>query len=314
MPLSQPTSPTRPILVTGAHRSGTTWVGAMLDESPSVFSIVEPFNPAQIHAGVCTARFPRWFMHLTPATAGPYRERLAKMLRLELDYVDALLAGPRAYRRALGDVVAFQRARFRHCRPLLKDPIAVFSAEWLARTFDMDVVVLIRHPGAFAWSLKRLKWQFDFHNFLDQPVLMKGDLAPFADEIRAAARTPRDIVSQAALLWRVIYSTVSRYRREHPGWLFARHEDLSRTPVEGFRSIFAHVGLDYSDAVQQQVLVSSRAENPTEAPKGVVHAIQRNSAANAAVWRSRLEPDEVERLRSLVADVADEFYTDEEWL
>ena len=31
---------------------------------------------------------------------------------------------------------------------VMKDPVAVFSAPWLARHFDMNVVVMIRHPGA----------------------------------------------------------------------------------------------------------------------------------------------------------------------
>ena len=34
----------RPILVTGSHRSGTTWVGKTIALSPSVTYIGEPFN------------------------------------------------------------------------------------------------------------------------------------------------------------------------------------------------------------------------------------------------------------------------------
>jgi hypothetical protein len=33
-----------PILVTGAHRTGTTWVGKMLAASPQVAYISEPLN------------------------------------------------------------------------------------------------------------------------------------------------------------------------------------------------------------------------------------------------------------------------------
>jgi hypothetical protein len=313
MSLTHSSGTSRSILVTGAHRSGTTWVGSILMKSPSVFGIVEPFNPEQIHPGVCVARFPWWFTRVTPANEGPYREGLARMLRLEFDVLDALRAGPRAYRLAVGDALNVTRARIEHRRTLLKDPIAVMSVEWLAETFEVEPVVLIRHPAAFTWSLKRLNWRFDFRNFLEQPALMNGDLAPFKDEFRAYARAPSDIVVLAALLWKAIYSVVARYRREQKRWFFIRHEDLSREPVEGFRKIFDHTGLPYTPEIQREVIASSMAENPVEPKPGVVHALHRNSRANVDVWRTRLTPDEVERLRSRLGDVSNEFYTDAEW-
>ncbi|MCF8233846.1 MAG: hypothetical protein K9G67_15655 [Bacteroidales bacterium] len=36
--------PKKEILVTGAHRSGTTWVGHVMREAPEVHYIHEPFN------------------------------------------------------------------------------------------------------------------------------------------------------------------------------------------------------------------------------------------------------------------------------
>src|SRR5439155_664004 len=59
-------------------------------------------------------------------------------------------------RRLAVDGAHFLGSRLRAARPLLKDPIAAFSASWLARTFGMATVVVVRHPGAFASSLKRL--------------------------------------------------------------------------------------------------------------------------------------------------------------
>jgi hypothetical protein len=50
----------RPILVTGAHRSGTTWVGRMLALVPGVEYIHEPFNPVG-PAGICNARFDHYY-------------------------------------------------------------------------------------------------------------------------------------------------------------------------------------------------------------------------------------------------------------
>ena len=48
----------KPILVTGAHRSGTTWVGKMLALAPGVAYVHEPFNP-RTPAGLSPARLRR---------------------------------------------------------------------------------------------------------------------------------------------------------------------------------------------------------------------------------------------------------------
>jgi hypothetical protein len=54
------TSAKRPILVTGAPRSGTTWVGKMLALAPGVGYVHEPFNP-RFSAGC----FDRYFTVVT---------------------------------------------------------------------------------------------------------------------------------------------------------------------------------------------------------------------------------------------------------
>ena len=57
----------------------------------------------------------------------------------------------------------------------------------MAERFDLAVVAMIRNPAAFASSIKRLAWGFDFRNWLDQELLMRDLLHPFTDEIVAMA-------------------------------------------------------------------------------------------------------------------------------
>ena len=54
-------SSARPILVTGAHRSGTTWIGKMLALAPGVGYIHEPFSPATA-PGISSAAFDVYFI------------------------------------------------------------------------------------------------------------------------------------------------------------------------------------------------------------------------------------------------------------
>ena len=302
--------------MTGAHRSGTTWVANALAADRANAYLPELFNPDHFHQKLCGIRFPYWFMRIETGGNPRYHRYLSKMLSWEFGWHDAAAAtvrSPRASMHAARVAHACRQSRTRNCRPLLKDPIALFSAEWLAETFAMDVIVLIRHPAAFAASLSRLGWRFDFTNFLSQPSLMSTDLAPFADEIAAAARRPPDPITQAALLWKSIYATVDRYRRERPRWIFLRHEDLSADPLNGFHAICRRTGIASSGAIADMVRRSTSPENPVDAPRGVTHAVMRDSGRIARSWRRRMDSRETAVLRASVEDVASRFYTDEEW-
>ncbi len=302
----------RPILVTGAHRSGTTWVGTMLALSPRIGLIHEPFSPITA-PGISSAPFDRFYRYVTDENEGPYVEPFEQLLRFRYGLGRQLptLRTPRDVGRTARDLASFTVSRMRGSRPLLKDPIAVFSSEWLASRFDAQVIALIRHPAAFVSSVKRLGWTHDFALFLDQPLLLRDHLAPFEEEIRNFAEHERDEIDQAILLWRLIYHTVGTFRDRHPDWTFVRHEDLSREPVRGFEALFETLGVEIDDGIRRAIERHSGAGNPTELRE--THDVSLDSAASIESWRRRLEPAEVERVRRGVADVAPAFYPEEDW-
>jgi hypothetical protein len=339
-----PVSDPQPILVTGSHRSGSTWVGRMLASAPGVGYISEPFSPNH-RPGLCRATFPHWFTYICDENADLYREPLRRTLEFRYDALAELRAlpaswhGARARRRAapdpvaLGeapaipeptpmprpgrhlvkDGVAFAAHRARGRRALMKDPMALFSAEWLARELNMRPVVLIRHPAAFAASLLRVGWRFPFDHFLRQPLLMRDHLEPFRPAIEEAAAREQALVDQAALLWLLIHSQIQGYRERHPDWIYATHEELSLDPVQGFRELHAGLGLEFSRRQEAIVVAHTGAGNPTDAPAGEVEALRRNSRATASSWRRLLEPAVVDRLRARVEPLAAKFYSDTAW-
>jgi len=208
------------------------------------------------------------------------------------------------------DCCRFMLYRISGVRPLLKDPIAFFSAEWLAETFDMRVVVFVRHPAAFVSSLKELKSFHPFSDFLEQPLLMKRFLSPFKSEIRRCAAHERDILDQAVLLWKIIYHTAILYHRRHPEWIFVRHEDLSADPVVSFRVLFNQLGLEFDARVERIVRKYTEVPNRTDVSPA---SIRRNSRMNLSNWRRRLTNEEIEKIRRDVEPISKEFYGDDEW-
>jgi hypothetical protein len=302
----------RPILVTGSHRSGTTWIGKTLALAPGVAYVHEPFNPVT-PPGISAAPFDRFFAYVTAENEARYAPALERTLAFRYDWraQGRALRGPREAARAARDAAAFARARATRARPLVKDPVAIFSAEWLARRFGMDVVLAVRNPLAFVSSLKRLGWTHRFETWAADEALLRDRLGGFAAEVRAFAETPRDVVSQGILLWRIFHRTLDRYRSAHPEWLVVRHEDLAREPLPRFAGLYELLGLELRPAARRAIERSSGAGNPVEARSR--HDVRLDSAASLGNWRTRLTAEEAERVREETRETARLFYRDDEW-
>ncbi|MCI0563825.1 MAG: sulfotransferase, partial [Nitrososphaera sp.] len=196
-----------PILITGAHRSGTTWVGRILAASSEVGLIYEPFNITSNRPGVCNHKFENWFQYLSSSDHSPYRHVFDQTLSFKYSIRNEIsaLKTLRDVGRMARDWGKFSYYRFSHKRPVIKDPIALLSAPWLYNEFQCQVVLLVRHPAAFASSLKRLNWPFNFKYLLNQNALMNDYLGDYREEIEVF-KDPSDVIGQAALLWKVLYS------------------------------------------------------------------------------------------------------------
>ncbi len=306
------TSSASPILVTGAHRSGTTWVGKMLSAGGEAAYISEPLNVLH-RPGVFGAPVRRWYTYICTENEAEYLPGMQQTLAFQYHTLDELRA-LRSRKDALRmgrDWTAFLAGRLGRKRPLLKDPFAVFSAPWFAERLGCRVVISVRHPVAFASSLKRLAWPFEFQDLLEQPLLMQHLLEPFRSEIEAAS--PTDIISQAGLLWKVIYQVAAGFVQEHPHFISVHHEDLSLNPVDGYRLLYKQLGLEFNARAQQAVLDSSSPANPDELSKDSIHAYQLDSQANLSNWKERLTGHEVERIQEITGETASIYYPALSW-
>ena len=304
----------RPILVTGSHRSGTGWVGEMLAASPAprVGYIWEPFSPLA-RPGICPAPFDRWFQYVVAENEAPFRQPVRNMLDFRYHpgaEVRSLRSAKDAVRFAR-DWATVSKRRRSHPVPLLKDPIALFSSEWIADTFDARVLVLIRHPAAFTNSLLEKKLRHPFDDFLAQPLMMRELLADRADEIARFAEAEQPPLEQSILLWNLIHEQIARFREVRPDWLFRRHEDISRDPVSCFRELFECFELTWTDEVERTVREHSGEGNPEETADPTSH--RRDSAKAITAWKRRLDPAQIARIREGTDPVWRAFYDDVDW-
>ena len=225
----------------------------MLALAPGVTYIHEPFNP-RTPAGISSAPFDRYFAVVTAENEDRYLPGLERTLAFRYDLGAQLGSqhAPRDLARAGRDFARWLPPRLSRSRPLVKDPIALLSAEWLADRFGMAVVVLVRHSAAFAASLKRLGWSHDFGTFVVDGHLPEVVRA-YEAEIREQSERPGDVLAQASLLWRILYGAVEGYRTRHPGWTYLRHEDASADPLGTFERLYSKLGLDFAPRARREI-------------------------------------------------------------
>ncbi len=301
-----------PILVTGSHRSGSTWTGKMLAKAPNTAYVHEPFN-FFIKTGMKPGVFQDYFTCVAEQNEQAYLNHVKRCFAyrypgflnlLHTRTIDDLL-------RVCRDQSLYTLYRMQGRRAVVKDPIAVFSAEWLAKTFQMRVLVLIRHPAAFCSSIKKKGWSFDFGTFRSQPLLMEKYLLEFESQIDRATQEELDLLDQAILLWNCFHHAIKIYQQNQSDWLFVKHEDLSADPIHRFHEVFDSLDLDFTDRVRSAIMKSSGTHNPVEQKPG--DEFKRNSKQNIRNWKSRLSDQEIIRIREGTADVACNFYSEEDW-
>jgi hypothetical protein len=111
----------------------------------------------------------------------------------------------------------------------------------------------------------------------------------------------------------LIYHVVHTNRQLNPDLILIRHEDLSRDPVNGFRNLYATLGLDYTSHVQEIILNSSNSDNPKELSRNKKHAVKLDSRANIDNWKKRLSDEEIERVRKMTEEVSQLYYSEATW-
>lgn len=304
----------KPILVSGMHRSGTTWVGKILSADSHLAYISEPLNVLH-RPGVMRIPTPHWYTYICDENDVELLPALRETLQfryhpwLELRSLRSL----KDVGRMSANWRTFTLSRLRSLSPLVKDPFAVFSLAWFKKKLDTRVVVVVRHPAAVASSLKRLGWSFDFAELLGQPLLMRDWLEPFREDMQAQLAENGDVIAQASLLWRMIYHVTGMLRENHPDFILVRHEDLSKDPVSGFQHLYEGLNLDYDRSVERLVLGASSSRNPSELALKDKYSIQLDSQANLENWKQRLDDSEIGRVRELTRHVAPQYYADQDW-
>jgi hypothetical protein len=246
------------LLVTGLPRSGTSWVGKMLEASRQVVYVNEPLNPRHPPGrspGVLDGEVTHRFQYICADNEQAWLPAFQRTLALRYGVGRELRRnrGPYDLARLAKYATSFTTGRWRGRRAMLDDPYALLAVPWLAERFGVRAVVLVRDPVALVGSYRKLNWHIHLDELLDQPLLVRDLIGDSVAELREAA-AGADEIHQTALLWRVMYEVVDRVHRHVPGVTVRRYEDLAQRPEEEFASLYDHCGLDFDARARARVV------------------------------------------------------------
>jgi hypothetical protein len=295
------------ILIVGAPRSGTSWLGKIFDSHPDVLYRFEPdwFDPDEIVANPdrIRANMGRWIGNRDPRASGKrpffpksWQTGPARHLRAALVYAEAATGriGLRSW--PVPDLGGTSRARAVVKSVRLRDGLGAFARVCP----DGRAVLILRHPCGQIASLMRgaRDGRFD----LAEP----GTDMPFDEASTVAFATSRGVGEAAfqclpdaakyAWSWREFSETAFGSIADRSNARVIVYEDLCARPIEATKALLSFAGLSWH-AQTETFLAHSTSHDGAAG----YYAVLRNSIAAAERWRTSMAPADQEAVRSVVS-------------
>ena len=215
------------VMLLGSARSGTTWVGEVIDRNHDHRVIFEPLRPEYVPA--------------VQAFANDQYLRRDDIDPKYLDPVTRIVTG-----RLRNPWVDHLNHVFVARRRLVKEIRANLLAPWLVARFPgMPVVLLVRHPLAIATSRRELGWPDHLDDVLAQPALIADHLDPVQTAFLRGLTDPF-----ARAIAQSVLETLVPLRMSRPDEVLAvAYEQLVREPRTEAERVLRHVGQHPDDAL-----------------------------------------------------------------
>ena len=301
----------RPIVIAGLPRSGTTWTLQALGSIAHARRLNEPDNedkfPPAIHAKHQLGRYP---VLGAGDEARPYRRLWAWILNGGFETARSRrarqLLGPGEQSRIFEgrrDVVTWLASTIardpsptavpsdadRQRRMVVKSIHLQLALDWLVSEFDVDVVVLLRHPANVLASWLEVKLKDSRNSTLERHPLVRSR---YVDRWGVPLPGPDPV---ERMCWRIglLVAALEESLAAHPTWHVRTHEQLCTDPRAEFAQLYDELGLEWRH--ETEVYLRSR-DRPGE---GFI--VSRVASEVADSWQRRLDDDQLATLRRVLA-------------
>jgi hypothetical protein len=302
-PMVGETPGARPLLVVGVPRSGSSWTANILAAADGAVLVREPDNeklsaPA-ISAKRGLGRFPvlgegddapnyrrlwEW------AFAGAPEDSKLRLARREMEKatgvdLENMVEGKSSLRlRSAAKLATSLPTRPVAAGTVVAKSVHAFLAlDWMAKQFDLDVLILLRHPANIFASWVELKLPDRDRRLFDQEWVLRryevGSKLPLPGESALEREAWQLGLSQCAL---------EEAAASHPGFKMRTHEQLCIDPEGEFRSLFSDFGLSFGKRASAELAQSNR--------PGTGFAEQREALSLVDSWKTRLSEHQWETM------------------
>ena len=275
-------------IVCGLHRSGTTYVGKLLQQA-GVVVVHEPLNE-------------RFGMQDVPITY-PYVDDVENEYASLLDDVvnfrrawnkDASFIRSKGVKKILYSLTGGRSGlrwswlRLQHALRVmpkqlcLKDPFMSLATPYLVKKQGLKVVCMVRHPAAIHYSTAKQGWRFDIKNLRKQ----EGLIEKFASDISEVQWqiAEKHAAASIAILWKLMVRINQGVGWGNSNLKIIKHEDLCLDPMYTVEEIFKHFEVPLTQKIKSFVIENSQGSS-AEPINGKVHSFKREAKALVDIWR-----------------------------
>jgi hypothetical protein len=305
--------PSRWIIVSGTIRSGTTFAGNILSIPKEVSYLHEPFN-----GGIDTRKkLPFESKYVSNVhndfDVPNYYSHLENIFRLELALPTTSHTNDSSVRTLIKQTMGSRgpiALKWAKVNPfsrigLIKDPTCPLTVEYLYRAFNVQPVIIVRHPASLAASLKRVQWWPQLHDFTRRRQIIADH---FSEEPEFFQRVWESPLMESMAHWRATYKVLLSQAEAFNDWIFLTHEEISQNPVHCFRWLYDKLNLNWSRFSNYAIERLTSSRNSAEATNNQAMVLSRDSRT---IFEHRLQSlSEQERgdIYDIVKDVSDVFY------
>ena len=279
------------ILVTGSHRSGTTWVGKMLTIDKKNIYIHEPNNfDDNIKFNKYNTNY--WFEYLQKEQIFELNKDFKK-LKYPL-FIN--LKRSKSFKDLLKSSYYFLKYLVLKLRGdynvIIKDPISIFNIQnYLDCGFK--IVLTQRNPFSFISSLYVKGWNFDFNHILSQEKLMLAFPQEIQNQIKSYSNSNNTpIIDQGILLWNMFMTYINKL--DHEKLIIINHEDLSFNPIGGFKELYNRLGLSFNQDIERIIHKTTMISKVPKNEKS--NDLIRNSKKNLYSFKRRLNETQIKHM------------------
>lgn len=244
------------ILVCGSGRSGTTWLGEMINSRNEFRTVFEPFHPDRVRAW---AKYPqRCYLRSTDDDESIF------------EAASMILSG-----KIRDAWPSTHNTKFLATKRIIKEISINNSLPYIKTKFpDLKIVFIHRDPFSVARSRLKLGWHresdpsvvTDLSVFTSQPLLMSDYLHPFKQIL--LDKTLTDLEKEIAFWCAENYIPLN-HMEEDATFLKVSYERLVVDPAREFARVFSFLNLTSPRNIEKKLMIPSTTTSDALRTEGV---------------------------------------------